>query len=508
MSKVRELARGVAVSWAGTLASIIAGFLMAPFLIHHLGVAGYGVWILIQSTISYMFLMELGLRATIVRFVARDYANSNHDEVSRIVSAAVWVRFWSGVTVVFLTSTIAGLMPHLFRIPGQYMMAARVGLLIVGLTFAVTLVFSVFASTLMAIGAFGLMAGLELLQIILTTAGLVPVVRAGYGIVGMAYCYFAGVMTVNLATAFICFRMYPQLRLTIRQVPERGLLRALWSVGFYILGYNFAGHLIFSCDNIVVGAFASASAVAYYAVAGRMLEYVRQIAAAILKYFTPLASTFEARKQFDRLRQLQIRGTQLVLLVTLPIVVAVFIRGGTFVGLWIGPDFRRSSTPALKVLAIAAALALPNLGSPSLLIALGKQRWLALLTITEGAMNLILSVILARSMGIVGVALGTAIPAAIMHLFVWPGFACRLLGTPQSLFAREVWLRPLIAVSPFAVTCYFAERYWMPSSLVGFFLEMIVLSPVAALGALTVFWTDAPAVWRYAMRRRQTETVP
>jgi O-antigen/teichoic acid export membrane protein len=506
MSKIRELARGVAVSWAGTLASIIAGFLMAPFLIHHLGVAGYGVWILIQSTISYMFLMELGLRATVVRFVARDYANSNHDEVSRIVSAAVWVRFWSGVTVVFITSTIAGLMPHLFRIPGQYMMAARVGLLIVGLTFAVTLVFSVFASTLMAIGAFGLMAGLELLRITVTTAGLVPVVSAGYGIIGMACCYFAGVTIVNLATAYICFRMYPQLRLT-RQVPERGLLKALWSVGFYILGYNFAGHLIFSCDNIVVGAFVSASAVAYYAVAGRMVEYLRQIAEAILKYFAPLASAFEARKQFDRLRQLQIRGTQLVLLVTLPIVVAIFIRGGTFVGLWIGPDFRRASTPALKVLALAAAITLPNLGSPSLLIALGKQRWLAFLTILEGAMNLILSVILARSMGIVGVALGTAIPAAIMHLFVWPGFACRLLDTPQSLFAREVWLRPLIAVLPFAVTCYVAEHYWMPSSLVRFFLEMMVLSPVAALGALAVFWTDAPAVCRYAMRRRQMEKI-
>ena len=95
MSSFKQLARGVAVSWASTLASIIAGFVMAPFLIHHLGVVGYGVWVLIQSTISYMYLTDLGLRTAVIRFVARDYANRNHLEVSRIISAAIWVRFWS-----------------------------------------------------------------------------------------------------------------------------------------------------------------------------------------------------------------------------------------------------------------------------------------------------------------------------------------------------------------------------------------------------------------------------
>jgi O-antigen/teichoic acid export membrane protein len=500
MSSFKQLARGVAVSWASTLASIIAGFVMAPFLIHHLGVVGYGVWVLIQSTISYMYLTDLGLRTAVIRFVARDYANRNHLEVSRIISAAIWVRFWSGAAVVLIISTIASLLPRLFTIPSQYVSQGRAALVVVGITFASTLVFSVFSATLMAIGRFDRLALLELAQIILTTVGLIPVVKAGYGLIGMAVWHLGATTAVNLLVALSCFRAYPQLKISVSRVPERDLLRALWGVGLYILGYNLAGQLIMYSDNLVVGAFVSAAAVAYYAVAGRMVEYLRQVSGAILKYFTPMASAFEARKQYDRLQQLQIRGTQVVLIVALPAAITLFLRGGTFFLLWIGPEFRQYATPVLKILVVFIALSAPNVAVPSLAIAMGKQKFLAFLTIIEGVVNLIVSVILARTIGIIGVAIGSAVPSGLMQIFVWPRFMGWLIPTDQWRFVREVWIRPAVGMIPFVIATYLAELHWPARNMAIFFVQTFALLPIAFAGTYLVFRNDIPALRAYMGR--------
>ena len=504
MSSFKQLVRGVTVSWASTLASIIAGFVMAPFLIHHLGVIGYGVWVLIQSTISYMYLTDLGLRTAVIRFVARDYANQDHKEVSRIISAAIWVRFWSGAAVVFIISTIASLLPRLFTIPPQYVTAGRTALVVVGITFASTLVFSVFSATLMAIGRFDRLALLELTQIVLTTVGLIPVVKAGFGLVGMALWHLTAVTAVNLSIAISCFRAYPQLKLKISRLPERDLLTALWAVGLYILGYNLAGQLIMYSDNLVVGAFVSAAAVAYYAVAGRMVEYLRQVSGAILKYFTPMASAFEARKQYDKLQQLQIRGTQVVLVVALPVAITLFLRGGTFLLLWIGPEFQQYATPVLKILVVFIALSAPNVAVPSLAIAMGKQKCLAFLTILEGAVNLVVSVILARSIGIIGVAIGSAVPSGLMQIFVWPRFMGRLIPTDQWRFVREVWIKPALGMTPFAIATYLAGAHWPAHHMWSFFAQTFALLPIAYAGIYFVFRKDVPELMAYMRRRDAT----
>jgi O-antigen/teichoic acid export membrane protein len=253
-------------------------------------------------------------------------------------------------------------------------------------------------------------------------------------------------------------------------------------------------------DNLVVGAFVSAAAVAYYAVAGRMVEYLRQVSGAILKYFTPMASAFEARKQYDRLQQLQIRGTQVVLIVALPAAITLFLRGGTFFLLWIGPEFRQYATPVLKILVVFIALSAPNVAVPSLAIAMGKQKFLAFLTIIEGVVNLIVSVILARTIGIIGVAIGSAVPSGLMQIFVWPRFMGWLIPTDQWRFVREVWIRPAVGMIPFVIATYLAELHWPARNMAIFFVQTFALLPIAFAGTYLVFRNDIPALRAYMGR--------
>jgi O-antigen/teichoic acid export membrane protein len=500
MITIRGLTGGVLIGWLSILLSIAVGLVMSPFLIHHLGETGYGVWVLVQSTVSYMYLMDLGLRTTVVRFSAQAQARGDHQEVSNVVSATLWIRLWTAGGVMAVAGTLAAILPHVFKIPIQYQLTARVALLLAATTVSSTLVFSVFTAVLSGLGRFDLLGILELAQVGFTSLGLIPIIRAGHGLMAMASWQLSVVLGINLLTMVVCFRTYPQLKCHFRK-PERALLRSLWSLGFYVLISNGAGQLILYTDNVVVGAFVAAAAVSYYAVAGKMVEYVRQIANSVLKYFMPLASSFSARNQYDQLRRLHLRGTQVVLLITYPIVITLFVRGDTLLRLWIGNKFSVEATEILQILSVATAIMLANASVNGVALALDRQRTLAVVTLVEGVANLVLSIILARRMGVLGVALGTLIPAVLISFIFWPQYLCKLLNMSTICYMRDAWLRPVAAMVPFIFVCYWAERHWLPTKLGWFVLQTGVLLPVVALGACIVFRKDVPSAWR--MMKRQ-----
>lgn len=501
MISLRKLTSGVFLGWISTFLSIAVGLFMSPFLIHHLGEAGYGVWVLVQSTVAYMYFMDLGLRTTVVRFSAQAQARGDHQEVSNVVSAALWIRIWTTVGMMTIATILAIALPHLFHIPLQYQTTARVALFLAATTFSSTLVFSVFAAVLSGMGRFDLLSLLELAQFSLSSLGLIPIIKSGHGLIAMAGWQLGVVFTINVLTAIVCFRTYPQLRCHFRK-PEKALLRSLWSLGFYVILINGAGQLILYTDNIVVGAFVAAAAVSYYAVAGKMVEYLRQIAFSVLKIFMPLAISFGALKQYDQLRKLHRRGTQIVLLVTYPIVITLILRGGTLLRLWIGDRFSAETTHVLQILSIAAAIMLANATVNGIAFALDKQRTLAIVSLTEGVANLVCSIILVHRMGMIGVAVGTIIPTIFTSILFWPYYLCKLLEVSPFTFIREAWLRPIAAMIPFFFLCYWAQLHWQPTRLVWFVLQMAALLPAVALGAAIVFWNDVPTVWRFIKKRQ------
>lgn len=506
MITARRLTSGVLIGWASTLASIAIGLFMSPFLIHHLGETGYGVWVLIQSTVSYMYFLDLGLRTTVVRFTTEAQAQGNHGRVSQTVSAALWIRFWTAALILAAGATLATLLPYLFHVPHEYLLTARVALVLCAATLSSTLVFSVFSALLSGMGRFDLLGGLELAQVSLTSLGLAGLLWRGHGLIAMAGWQFAVVLMVNIATAAASFRLYPQLRLISRK-PEPELLRGLWSLGFYVLLINGAGQLILYTDNIVVGAFVAAAAVSYYAIAGKMVEYLRQSAIVVLRFFMPMATSFVARGQMDRVRQLYTRGTQAVLLITYPIAATLFVRGDTFLRLWIGKHFSAEATPVLRILVLAAAVMLVNSSTSGLALALDEQRKLAWITVGEGVANLALSIFLVRRMGVLGVAIGTVIPTVLTSLFFWPAYVCRRLNMSTWRYVYEAWAKPVVAITPFIVACYWAETHLAPRHLIGFVAEMAALAPVAVVGAAVVFWKDVPVALRLLRKRNSVEAV-
>ena len=92
MSTTKRFAVNVIMNWVAMAVSMVVPFFLTPFVIRSLGIIAYGIWILAVSTVSYLGILDLGLRSAIIRFVSKAVAQDKPEDATSTIAAALWVR--------------------------------------------------------------------------------------------------------------------------------------------------------------------------------------------------------------------------------------------------------------------------------------------------------------------------------------------------------------------------------------------------------------------------------
>jgi O-antigen/teichoic acid export membrane protein len=485
-----QFVRNALLNWVALLVGMTVPFFLSPFTVHHLGNVLYGIWILVISSVSYFQLLDLGLRNAVTTFVSKSRALGLHDESRRVFSAAVWLRIGISTLILVLAVLLDLWFPRLFSMPPELVRASRLAITLMALSLGVGLASGVPAAVLAAVHRYDWLSAVTLLRTLFRTGGFVYLLAHQRGIVALAAWELSASILMALVYTALCAWMVPELRRRI-QPPDAETIRRLWGYGAYAFLITIGGAIINYTDNGVVGVFLSPGAVTFYAIAANLILCSREVIASMSNMFVPLASGFEAGGRTEKLRELLIRGTQASLLLSLPISIVMFLRGQTFIGLWMGREYGPISGGVLQILLLNQVLTVANLTSGGIVFGLARHRPLAAWAIFEAVANLLLSVILVRKIGIYGVAWGTAIAGVICNVGFWPRYVSKLLQLSLPSYLWKAWGHAALAAAPFAVACWYEERHWQTSSLVSFFAQTIAILPVFALASFFLFWKRA-----------------
>src|ERR1700720_470841 len=144
MPRARRIAQNVLSNWLALVITTVVGFFLSPFVVHHLGNLTYGVWVIIMSLVSYMNLLDLGLRGAVTRFVSKGTAQKNDRESSEAVSGALWIRLWISIAIILTGVIVSFGFNHIFGIPVELRQVARIAVMITAVTVAMNLWCGVF----------------------------------------------------------------------------------------------------------------------------------------------------------------------------------------------------------------------------------------------------------------------------------------------------------------------------------------------------------------------------
>lgn len=481
-----HIARSVLSNWFATAATLAVGFFLAPFVVHRLGNVAYGVWILTISSVGYLNLLDLGMRSSVLRFVSKGHTTQDHEGASEALSAALWVRIQISALVLVLSGALAAAFPLIFKVPPALALDAREAILVIGVTTAVNMSIGVLGGVLSALNRYDLQTYVTLTQLCIRVIGVVAVLFAGRGIVAIALCELLAAVVGNGLLAYIARRIYPELKIRLTK-PKWKVLRAVWSYSVYAFLISVAVQLVYQSDNLVVGAFVTASAVTFYSIGNTLCRYTQQVIGAMTATFTPAASTYEAAGDTSRLRALYYNGTRATMALALPIVMTLIIRGGSFIGVWMGPQYVRRSGTVLAILATSLLFSLQNLTAGAVAFGVEKHKTVAMWAIGEGIANLALSIVLAIKFGIYGVAIGTLVPSLVTNLVLWPLYVSRLVNVSWSQVYRNVWGPVYLCAVPFAAASYAIDVFWPARNMVVFALQTLLLLPVFGIAIGLMF---------------------
>jgi len=242
-------------------------------------------------------------------------------------------------------------------------------------------------------------------------------------------------------------RRYPEIRMRLSGF-DWGLVRKIFSFSLYVLVLNAGARLSFETDSMVIGGFMGVGSIPHFTVANSIIIYLMEFVIAIAAVVMPTATRLQTQGKLPELREIFLKWSKIALSLTMIVGLFLVVLGPRFIAWWVGPQFERSAGQVLQILMISYLVFLPVRGvALPILMGLGKPRLPTIGFLIAGVMNLALSILLVRPLGIAGVALGTAIPNVLFAALVLVQ-ACRELETPVTEYLRYVFPRAALGALP------------------------------------------------------------
>jgi O-antigen/teichoic acid export membrane protein len=473
--------------------TMLASFVATPYLLRYLGAERLGAFRTAQQWNSYLGFLYLGLGPSIVVMLLRPASLGDLNGAAAMIKSAVRVSMRQTVLVVLPAGiAMAWMMPTLLGISPALYSETRVAAF-VGLVSLLLIPLEPFRSIL-ACRQLGYLVNVALAVQALIIAGMsVWLAKLGAALVGQFAATVVGTAAFSAITIYFArLELGPAMRTPAARIDSSELWRLRWPM--FLTGIGAQMNL--STDYIVVSLIAAPAAVATFSITQRMMTvlgtFVSSFSEVSWAGLAELRATGNHQAFQARVLELVrlLNGVGLVMLATF----AAFNR--RFVILWVGADYYGGDL--LTILTAAQTMVVGYFMFFGWTIDMsGDTRYRVKVTLPGAILNVVLSVILGRRLGLYGVTLATVIAYIAGETWYSPYLFCRRYGVSLRAVAIETAKSAAIA-APWAIgVWYFANR--APASggwsafAVGFFSVTVA---AAAYSWFAVLTRQDRAAWR------------
>lgn len=489
MSLALRALKNVTSSWAGLALNIAVGFFLSPFILHHLGDDAFGLWVLIFSLTGYYGIFDFGIRSSLIRYVSKFQATGDKEQLARLINTSLFS--YSCLGAVLMVPTIIGsfYVDRLFHIPPAFLRDARILFFMVGASLALGFPLGISGGILEGLQRFYLLNWTNMVSLLIRATLIVLALHHGYGLLTVA------LITVSLPLITSAVRAGLAQRILV--IPygwkyvDRESMRQVANYGSVTFMIIVAARLRFKTDAVIIGSMLSAAAITHFSIGARLVDYAGEVVSSLAQIFTPMSSQFHATGDYDRLRKIFIAGNRACAFVMFPITVSLIVMGKSVIEAWMGPRYV-SSYVILLILLIPSTLYNVQTTSNRILFGMSQHRSLAIIVLIEGVANVVLSVLLVRPLGIVGDALGTAIPLLCTAIVFLPRHMCRRLEVPLSKFLSEAYFYPLVLTIPMAFALELVQRSFYAHRYPQLILNLLAGWTIYGIGVLWFVLTREP----------------
>jgi len=401
----------------------------APFLIHHLGVEQYAIWILSSAAVTSGLMLSAGFGDAALKYIAVYRGQNDPIGVERIIRTMIAINLLLGAIVAsVLAAFIPFLVAHLPNLNPSLRFGYSRALTIGCILLVVKAIESVFICTQRAYERYDIAARF-------TIATRVVVIGAAVAIAGFG----GGPVTIMLATLLAtlvsvtlqAFALKIHIR-TLRFWPQLAHteVKKLFDFGTFSWLQGLVGLLTSQADRFLVAYLLGTHAVAVYSICVQAAMPIHGIAAAGLQVLFPYFATRLASLGLPEIRATFRSALTANIMIVAALMTPFVFASHLILRLWMGTLFADGASNTLFITAWSFALLGLNVTGFFTLMALGRVKLLAVFNVVGAVVMLLAIFFLAPRFGIAGAAAARLTYGPILCLIYIP--LKRVLRTPHS----------------------------------------------------------------------------
>lgn len=458
----KNIKSDVIISYISMVVSIILTFFLTKVEVEYLGKDTFGILGLVNSTIGYISILELGVGQTVIKYIAQYKAKKEYDEINKLAGHSLKIYI-----IISCIGLVLGLV--ILMNSGNIFLSLRSeDISIFNICFFISLInillqipATTFQSVLSAYNRFKFIKILNLIRTVARFFLIFVFLKLGFGIVSVFIVTFVLMQLSNISMYFYS-KKYLNLKISFKKI-DKNIKKELSSYSFFVFLFLITDQIFWKTDSIVLGIISTTSVVAVYSISGQIVMQLRQLSATFSSVFLPrIIQQLEKDKDFNEINKFYTKASKYQYIIISLIVVSYALLGKEFITLWVGEGFINSYYYSMLII-IATIIPMSQTTNYQIMYAMSKHKLRSVVFLISAVLNIILSIVLYYVYGAIGVALATALAMIISDNVFMNLYYKYISKISLFKFFKEAFLKTTI-VNIILIIIYMILNNWLSNN--------------------------------------------
>ncbi len=389
-------------SFIGFIWPVLIYFVLTPLMIHKLGAAQYGLYVLLIALGGFVSLLDFGYTNATHKYLAELFGLKRKELVTDLVATSNTVFALLGV-VFFMIFIFTGILldiyyPAYFGEIGQ----VRVIFFWAGLELFFSFLAKSYGAVLFAKQRYDLVTKINVVALAIMFVFIWNLLQAGFQLeqIIMTQAIFGGFLIFIFY--FYANRIAEGITYRLGFVRERILQN--FQYGVYVFMSNVGLSIFNQMDRLIIPLYANPTSLAYYSLPGNLASRSSGMVASFTNILFHLTSGLFGMGEIEKIRKIYIRSSRLITILAAGMTLVLAIYASKILRFWIDEDFAKNGSTIFIILSFTFFLITILSPLTQCLYGVGKSKFLAICSVFLALVNVCLLFILLPKFGIIGAA--------------------------------------------------------------------------------------------------------
>lgn len=446
----KQMKLGTILQYLQMVLGITLNLIFTPIALKFLGKSQYGLYSLVNSVISYLSLLTLGIGASYVRYYVR--CRSGEEDISVDQLNGMYMKFFLFMACicigvgVYLACHIEIMLNNSYGV--EDIQKAKIMMCMLTVNMGVSFPLSVFTSFLTSKEEFIIQKIVSVVVTVINPVMCTAVLFLGYGSVEMVFCTTVINMMAGLYDVIYCIR---KLNFRINWWCANTLLfKKIAKFSLFIAMNQIVDQINWQTDKVILGKLTTAETVAVYTIAANINGLYLCFSSAVSSVFIPKVNQIVIDNKPDcnrRLTDLMIKIGRIQYYIMMLILTGFIFFGKRFIYLWAGSGYEMAYYVTLLLIIPVTVPQIQNIGI-EIQRAKNKHQFRSVVYFTMSLINVGLSIFLCKKYGLIGTTFGTTISIFVANIVIMNIYYHHALNLNMILFWKNIISESKMLVLP------------------------------------------------------------